>query len=191
MKNSLRTTTIFCVTLVSGILSFTSCKKQDIHEPQKEILPVSSNEMSSAMRPAGNESGLSQQTLWELQQAKAATAKFQNIENAKADGYEDIGVVVPNMGYHFRKLALVDSVFDFRKPELLVYNKDKFGRFQLLAVEYAVPIAQSPNAPEGFTGNADVWDSNDDFGLWTLHAWVWEYNPEGVFHDTNPLVIVR
>ena len=34
----------------------------------------------------------------------------------------------------------------------------------------------------------DVWDGNVGAGLWLLHAWVWCYNPAGVFNPTNPLV---
>ena len=34
----------------------------------------------------------------------------------------------------------------------------------------------------------DRWDNNVTFGLWLCHAWVWEYNPDGVFTDLNPNV---
>ena len=96
------------------------------------------------------------------------------------------------MGYHFMKSALVDAVFDYKHPEILVYNKNLDGSFELLAVEYAVPIAVTPDvAPEGFTGSGDVWERNTDFGLWLQHAWIWSFNPAGVFHDTNPLITVN
>src|SRR5258705_6621165 len=133
--------------------------------------------------------GYDWQTLWELQQARAASAKYRNIRNAMADGYADISVVVPNMGHHFMKMDYVDATFDYRKPEILVYNKNEDGSFELVAVEYAVPIDLSPNsAPAGFSGSGDVWDRNTGFGLWLLHAWVWAYNPSGVFNPTNPHV---
>lgn len=32
------------------------------------------------------------------------------------------------------------------------------------------------------------WDGNTGFGLWLLHAWVWDYNPAGVFSPMNPTV---
>ena len=120
---------------------------------------------------------------------QTATSRYQNIENAKADGYADINVVVENMGFHYLKASLVDTVFDYRKPEILVYNKNHEGRVELVAVEYAVPIALRPNtAPEGFTGANDVWKYDTGFGLWLLHAWVWTYNPAGVFSPVNPSV---
>nr|WP_294905387.1 hypothetical protein [uncultured Lacibacter sp.] len=139
-----------------------------------------------------NYSGLSATTLWELQQARAATARYRDIKNAVKDGYADIDVVRENMGYHFLKMDNLDATFDFRKPEILVYNKMENGSMQLVAVEYAVPIPLSPNnAPAGFTGSNDVWKYDTDFNLWLLHAWVWYHNPDGVFNPTNPLIHVH
>ena len=57
-----------------------------------------------------------------------------------------------------------------------------------MAVEYAVPLEESRIAPKGYVGHADGWDVNTDFGLWTLHAWIWDYNPAGVFAPLNPRV---
>jgi hypothetical protein len=136
--------------------------------------------------------GFSLTTFLELLQARAATAKYRDFEKARADSFVDINVVVPNMGYHFMKSAIVDAKFEITKPEILVYNKRLDGSFELLAVEYAVPISVTPDvAPEGFTGSADVWERNTVFGLWLQHAWIWRFNPDGIFHDTNPLVLVR
>ena len=98
------------------------------------------------------------------------------------------------MGYHILKAELVTSVFDLRKPPILVYNKKNNGNFELVAVEYAIPIdPQSPNTPpEGFTGSEDVWDFNTlNTGWWTLHAWIWKNNPDGVFQPMNPTVVVQ
>lgn len=57
-----------------------------------------------------------------------------------------------------------------------------------MAVEYAVPVGLSPKAPNGFPGKADQWVVNEAFQLWVLHAWIWEYNPDGVFAHHNPRV---
>jgi hypothetical protein len=93
------------------------------------------------------------------------------------------------MGHHLLKQELLDSGFDPESPELLVYADDPCGgSLQLVAVEYAVPLELSQKAPQGFFGKSDVWDVNDDFGLWTLHAWVWKFNPDGVFAPFNPQV---
>jgi hypothetical protein len=176
-----------------GALFFAGCQKEGKIQP--DVLGSENiNKANADMEVLTYYKGLDKQTLKELQQARAATAKYQNIKNAFADGYADINLVMPNMGYHFMKSAFVDSVFNPRNPELLVYNKNENGSFELVSVEYAIPInPQSPHvAPEGFTGDADVWDFNTlNTGLWTLHAWVWKNNPEGVFNPTNPLVQVR
>lgn len=126
-------------------------------------------------------------TMAELQQAKIATASYNNIENAIADGYVDINVVVPHMGHHYMNANYRDGNFEIDKPEILVYSPNPAsGHMQLVAVEYAIPNTEPQ--PEGFTGSYDVWDNNAGFGLWLLHAWVWEYNPDGVFTGMNPIV---
>jgi len=170
---------------------FSGCKKYDAEKPQANNEELVT---SSIVTRTGTEK-LSPQTLWELQQARAATAKYQNIENAFADNYaKDPVVILPNMGYHFLKAELVSPVFDIRKPAILVYNKKDNGNFELVAVEYAVPMSSLPLhvAPEGFTGSDDEWNENTlNTGWWTLHAWVWKNNPDGVFKPMNPAVIVQ
>ena len=177
------------------VFLFTACKKYEANKQKdnssEQVTKKNGNPDAELASP---NSGLAPQTLLELQQVRAATARYQNIEHAFGDSYEDIGLVMPNMGYHFLKAELVSPVFDMKKPAILVYNKKNNGNFELVAVEYAVPIdPQSINTPpEGFTGKDDEWDFNTlDTGWWTLHAWVWKDNPDGVFEPMNPLVIVQ
>lgn len=126
----------------------------------------------------------------QLDQTREAAAKYLDVDAALADGYVDIGLFVPNMGWHYMKESLVDAKFDWTRPELLVYADDPCGggKRRLVAVEYAVPLALSKRAPFGFVGNADQWDANQTFQLWTLHAWVYEFNPDGVFAPFNKRV---
>jgi hypothetical protein len=178
----------YLVALLSTFL-FTGCKKQDIKAPESEAQLTSNQAANEDKEFRMYYDGLAKQTVSELQQARAATARYRNIKNAFADGYQDISVVVQNMGHHYMKSNLVNATFEVRKPEILVYDKQEDGSFQLVAVEYAVPIELTPEvAPQGFTGTGDVWDRNTGFGLWLLHAWVWKNNPNGVFNPTNPLV---
>lgn len=137
-----------------------------------------------------HEEGLSRQTQRELARARRATARYHDISRAIADGYADINVFIPHMGFHYLKSTILDAQFDEERPELLVYAQDLCeGRMRLVAVEYAVPINLSPNGPpEGFSGNADEWHRNEQFGLWTLHAWIWFRNPQGVFTELNQRV---
>lgn len=160
---------IISFTLLLAIAS-TSCKK-DVQEEKD---------------PLGRYTGLSPQTLGELRHAREATARYVSLDSALADGYADISVDVEHMGHHYMKNAIVDSVFDMQEPEILVYNRDESGKPYLVAIEYAVPLTFAK--PAGFSGDADSWNGESGFPLWLLHAWVWSYNPEGVFNPTNPLV---
>lgn len=171
---------------LSAIALTGSCKKD--MSPGSDMDAMNNHRMVIDGFLNANET-LLPKTVEELKLARAASARYQNINNAKADGYTDINVVIPNMGYHFMKTEYVDNHFEIEKPEILVYNKKDNGQIELVAVEYAVPIPLSPNqAPEGFTGQADEWTYSTAFNLWLLHAWVWENNPDGVFNPTNPLV---
>jgi len=179
-------TLFLCSAILTAVL-FSSCQKQ-ADEPQSTDPLITSN-------AAGNNkdakvlnmySGLSTQTMWELQQARAATARYRDIKNAIKDGYSNINVDVPNMGHHFMNTSLVDATFDIRHPEILVYNGLETENPELVAVEYAVPLDLP--MPEGFTGSDDVWNGTSGFPLWLVHAWVWKYNPDGVFNWTNPTV---
>ena len=168
-----------------SVILLVSCSKETTDQ-EENIPALATRSNSSEFNPLNSYTGLLNATMWELQQARASTAKYKNIQNALNDGYVDINVIAPNMGYHFLKPDLLDGTFDYKQPEILVYNKDEKGNFYLVAVEYAVPL--SAPMPQGFSGTADVWDGNTFFNLWLLHAWVWSYNPQGVFNSTNPLV---
>ena len=183
---------LFLLPVLLFSIFLTSCADEDI----TGILSATNGENpeQTALQNIHDENGnlfswyssLDPKTLWELQQARAATAKYQDLNKALADGYQDIAVDVENMGHHYMNFNLLDGTFDLKKPEILIYNRLEDGTPVLMAVEYAIPIADPQ--PEGFYGNADVWNGNSPFPLWLVHAWVWTYNPEGAFNWTNPLV---
>jgi hypothetical protein len=180
------------IVLISLLLF--GCMKQGSNENKTSPQPNKIITESTDLNTIYTSKDLSPETLNELKQVKAATGKYSNLDNAFKDDYKDIGLKMENMGYHFLKSNLVSTTFDLSKPAILVYNKRNNGSFELVAVEYAVPIdPQSPHTPpEGFTGDADEWDFNTlNTGWWTLHAWVWNFNPDGVFKPMNPLVIVK
>jgi hypothetical protein len=183
---------MYGLVLLTGTLLFTGCKKEVINEIKQaeksnNVTQVSvSNGLRTDAEFINMYSGLSKQTTLELQRARAATARYRNIENALKDGYTNIGVDVENMGHHYMNTSLVDGTFDIGKPEILVYNGDEHDGFELVAVEYAIPLSQP--MPSGFSGTGDVWNGTSGFPLWLLHAWVWAYNPDGVFNWTNSSV---
>ncbi|HCY77621.1 MAG TPA: hypothetical protein DHV28_17045 [Ignavibacteriales bacterium] len=177
------------VSVLCAVISFYGCNQQE------------SNPVEGNLNTGNDDSFLAKQynlppvTMAELQLAKIATARYNNIENAIADGYVDINIVVPGMGHHYLKVENLNETFEIDKPEILVYSPHPVtGKMRLVAVEYAVPVILSANAPDGFTGAFDEWGvfegdpTTPDDNLWTLHAWVWEYNPDGVFAPMNPNV---
>ncbi|MBT8107884.1 MAG: hypothetical protein KJP17_06590 [Gammaproteobacteria bacterium] len=144
---------------------------------------------------------LSSDTRKELAQARQATARYHDIANAIADGYGDAAFILPGVGCHLINFGLVlDFEIDVTKPELLIYsgNCDGAGNDKpvLRAVEYVTPCAAAgcPDTPvpDGFSGDKDVWEpfvnDNDQVYLWTLHAWVWRNNPDGIFVKINPRI---
>ena len=170
---------------LSFIVVMTGCKKENLTPAlNEEEFQTRSNQQKES-NGFGNYTGLDPKTVGELQQAKIATARYNDFQQAINDGYVDINVIVPEMGYHYLKMDNLDGTFDYAKPEILVYNKEENGRMKLVALEYATPLSATP--PAGFTGDQDVWSVYQGV-LWTLHAWLWEYNPEGVFNPTNPLI---
>jgi len=184
-QESIKFTWLINTVIITGLL-LAGCKKESNEDIAEEHTVSASRAANSDPNVLNDYTGLSTQTAWELQQARAATAKYRQIKNALKDGYADIGVVVPMMGHHYMNATLVDASFNPRQPEILIYNKHEDGSFELVAVEYAVPLTFP--RPEGFTGAVDIWDDQSGLPLWLLHAWVWSYNSDGVFNPTNPLV---
>lgn len=122
-----------------------------------------------------------------------ATAKFHSFETAKAAGWSEqitgcmSDSTAGGMGYHFGNPKLIDGKVRADEPELLVYEPEKNGRLRLVAVEYIVPFgAWSWEEPPKLFGRS--FSRNMAFGIWALHAWVWENNPSGLLSDWNPRV---
>lgn len=82
------------------------------------------------------------QTAAQIAAIRAATAQYQDIEKAKADGYMQTSQMVPNMGYHFRQPEV--KGLDLGKPHLLLYVKNADGSWQLVGVEYAYAKGTRP-----------------------------------------------
>ena len=150
----------------------------------------------------------------QLAKARLATGRYAtNLRAAKADGYQIITRMIPDMGWHFLNPAIQD--FDVTKPPILVY--ERHGRsWQLGALEWV--FLQQPATPplpgatygsfgaachytDGtfvFAGAQDQCakrspETGSPFNFWhpplvTMHAWVWYHNPDGLYNGTNPLV---
>ena len=179
--------TLLLSALIVLVLVISGCEQDNsINDPVSVQKPADG---VSAIYNNSSLSKLSNETLVELSRVRAATAKYHNMDKAIEDGYADINVYEEHMGWHYLKADFLDAEFDMEKPELLVYAPWPNGELKLVAVEYAVPHALSADPPEGFTGTQDVWNLEPPpFDLWTLHAWVWYNNPDGIFEPFNPRV---
>ena len=140
--------------------------------------------------PAIGKNAMSAITEQEIAQARSATARYHDLAQAEADGYRSFELYEPGEGFHYIKWSLLDGTFDPAQPEMLLYSPvPGENRLELAGVEYLVPMSLSPNAPAGFTGDADRWRNDmEGFGLWELNTWIWLHNPEGMFADRNPRV---
>ena len=129
----------------------------------------------------------------QLAALRNATAQFHDTNRAGAAGWttqvtgcmSDPGV--GGMGFHYADLSRFDATVEPMRPEILVYAPKPNGELQLVAVEYAVPLAAwtAAEPPSAFGQSFHV---NATFGLWVLHAWVWQPNPDGIFSDWNPRI---
>ncbi|WP_396611830.1 hypothetical protein ACH9L7_00660 [Haloferax sp. S1W] len=140
----------------------------------------------------------------ELAKVRSATAKYNNLDNALADGYVQVTPFVPGQGYHYAKMSLIGTL-DPLKPQALTYGQAGDGKPVYGSIEYLVPkagqYANSPpdvfahDDPDESSGNHEHWDivdlnegvpGADPFLVWALHVWVHTHNPDGVFHHSNP-----
>lgn len=135
----------------------------------------------------------------QLAAARAATAKYQRVEQALAAGYVPDGFCVGSpagaMGDHYVKFDLLtDGILDPEKPEVLLYMPGANGIRRLVAVEYFKPdadqnLATSDDKPSLFgqpfdgpmEGHTPTMPIHYD-----LHVWLWENNPAGMFAQFNP-----
>jgi hypothetical protein len=136
----------------------------------------------------------------ELAAMKAATAAYNNIANARADGYVDDGFgciedpQLGGMGWHLIRDDLhADPRVDPLHPDLLVYMPQKNGQMRLVALEYEVYQADWNNS--GIGGMPTIlgmefipmiYPGLDP--IYERHVWLWQDNPAGMFEDFNPAI---
>ena len=127
----------------------------------------------------------------ELAMARAATAKYHNVEKALEDGYVQASPCVANptgaMGFHYVNFSLVaDADIDASQPEALLYLPNESGKLKLVGVEYVrvfTPTAERPTLfGREFDGPAFFLNPPQ----YNLHVWLWKHNPSGMFAPFNP-----
>jgi hypothetical protein len=142
----------------------------------------------------------------QLEKVKAATAKYQSVATAIADGFvaPPACASLPGQGaggYHYTNTSRVDGRVVAEEPETLLYIPEA-GQLRLVAVEYFVPVVLDGVPYFGLTAPASpgatphVLDHNLDGPMaghnptmpwhWDLHVWIWRDNPAGMFNPWNP-----
>jgi hypothetical protein len=132
---------------------------------------------------AGVASGGEPETSQQLAEVRRATARYHDVARAEEDGYRQASGCVDHMGYHYlRSVASHADELDHTAPNILVYAPRADGGLRLVAVEYA---SWQPATLLDRTFDQPV-SGGPPFH--TLHAWVWQGNPSGVFTAHNPNV---
>lgn len=104
------------------------------------------------------------------------------------------GMPAGAMGIHYVNSDLVgDPNEDPSTPEALVYEPEKNGQLRLVALEYVVLQsawdATHSSPPSLFGQQFNFTPAPNRYGLppfYSLHAWIWKHNPEGMFAMWNP-----
>jgi hypothetical protein len=127
---------------------------------------------------------------------RRVTARFHDIEVAKASGYTEQypeGCAESPEGaqaFHWLNPSLVDGEVDLLTPELLMYEPQADGSMQLIGVDYVIPFDQwAGEAPPTILGMP--MSRNEPLGVWAIHIWSWRPNPSGMFAPWNPEVSCR
>jgi hypothetical protein len=133
-----------------------------------------------------------------LAATRAATAAYHDLSTAEAAGYGlfpgCFAHAEGGMGVHYVDFSSVaDGKVDPLKPEALVYEPLRGGGMRLVAVEWVVIAASwtGSEPPSVFGQPLEYVDTPNEFGLppfYELHAWIWQPNPLGMFHEWNPAV---
>ena len=159
-----------------------------------------------------------QQTTEQLAAARRATAKYQDVRAAEADGYRAVGPNVPGMGIHYVRQG-ASRPFSIDEPPILLYEKDPTSAsLRLVGVSYLVVApsgADGQPATSPFPKALASWHKHNNVCVlpdnsasvelteaqctgrggrftaetsWMVHAWIWKDSPTGVFSPTNPSV---
>ena len=123
-----------------------------------------------------------------------STRRFQDVNQAKAEGYQLLFGCVSGpddgaMGLHYVNMELVgDGVLDPRRPEIVIYEPLPNGGRRLIGADFLVFAeawhASNTGTPELGGQLMHLIESPNRYGLpafYTLHVWAWKPNPTGAF----------
>jgi hypothetical protein len=195
---------------IAGALAGSGCAARAATTQPASPAPAIHQHTGQAAPSTTDRLGLATQ----LARARLATGRYAtNLAAAKADGYQIITRMIPDMGWHFLNPAI--QGFDVRQPPILVYERHG-NSWQLAAFEWVFPTKPAtpplPGATYGSFGAACHYkdgtfvfartqelcaerspETGAPFNFWhpdlvTLHVWLWYPNPAGLYSGTNPYV---
>ena len=201
--------TILIALAVAGALAASGCAARSA--ASETAAPAAAHQHAASAPTAGGDGG---RLAAQLAAGRLATARYAtNLHAAKADGYQIITRMIPDMGWHFLNPTI--EGFDVTKPPILVYERHGH-RWQLGALEWVFTATPaSPPLPGATYGSfpaachyrdgtfvpapsqADCAKRSPEtgarFNFWhpdlvTLHVWVWYPNPDGLYNGTNPYI---
>ena len=180
MKNSYRSAPMFACAALGAIAGLAAASGAAAADAGPRILSY-----SDMLK-------LTQRTEDQLEAARGATRKYKDINVALAEGFVAGGPDVPGEGFHYLNPKRLDCKFDPAHPEILLYALlPGQTQLQLVALEWAIPYVCMPAngpPPAGFAGGLDVWHNDEPVPFWTVNAWLYLKNPDGLFTLANPLV---
>lgn len=139
-----------------------------------------------------------QPTTQQLRGLRTLLARYENVDNAIADGFEQFGSCMANdqgsQGIHFTNGERIgDPAVDVMQPEVLMYEPREDGSLRFIGMELLVFQEDWHSA-----GNAATpVQLGREFGInmtlldgpfYALHVWAWQYNPAGFYANWNPLI---
>jgi hypothetical protein len=113
----------------------------------------------------------------QLAAARAATAKYHDVNVALADGYINLG---PNPTednlIELLNLDIANScTLDVLHPAALRYELSGQG-MRLIGVEYSIPMVCASEPPEDFLPGAGEWEQEAGVPVWMLDVNLWSGN---------------
>jgi hypothetical protein len=125
------------------------------------------------------------------------TAHLQQFERAAPAGFDTKLLACMErageggQGQHYGNMGRITKLeIEELAPEVVMYERQKNGREQLIAVEFIIPFALLPYSEAQAANPPSIrgvnFMPNHDLELWVLHVWLWKNNPSGMFANWNP-----
>jgi hypothetical protein len=148
--------TVISVAMVFGVSSIASAPLTDEHHHTEQEAG------GSITHTHGDEINVNWGQLQEIEkmlsEAKAATAKYSDVNVANSDGYHQEGPSRPGEGTHFINRKLLNAgLFDIRRPTFLLYEHEIDWSYKLVGVGWLLPKKFGDNTPPPYFAPLAAW----------------------------------